>query len=104
VTSDLQYERPVTDRLKAFIGGGLTYNSTTNSSIGNEPILNIPGYALLDARAGVASIDGAWRATVWGKNITNKFYTTNILRGFDTIIRYTGRPVSYGISLSYRFQ
>ena len=40
---------------------------------------------------------------LWGKNVTDTHYWTNSLRAFDTIVRYTARPVEYGVTLSYDF-
>ena len=63
----------------------------------------IKGYALLDVRAGVSSSDGRWRASIYGRNITNKSYVTAISTYLDTLIRYRGKPTVYGLSLSYKY-
>ena len=63
----------------------------------------IPGYTLIDARAGVGSADDRWRASIYGRNLTNKVYTTAISTFLDTLIRYRGKPSVYGVSLSYKY-
>jgi iron complex outermembrane receptor protein len=40
---------------------------------------------------------------VWGRNVTNEWYWTAADRVNDTILRYTGMPTTYGVTLSYRF-
>jgi outer membrane receptor protein involved in Fe transport len=100
----LDYSWDVTSRLSAFVGGTITYRSATSGAIGGEPIEKIDPYTLLDLRAGVESMDGKWRIQAWGKNVTNKYYWTNVVHTFDTIIRYTGRPALYGVAVSYQFQ
>ncbi|MGH6614441.1 hypothetical protein, partial [Sphingomonas sp.] len=63
----------------------------------------IPGYATLDLRLGVGAPDSRWKAQIWGRNVTNKFYLTNVTDVIDTVVRLTGRPATYGVTLSYRY-
>jgi iron complex outermembrane receptor protein len=104
---DAQYSVPVSDTLEAFLGGGLTYQSKQNTTFHNSSLpaddFFIDGYALLDVRAGVSSSDGRWRASLYGRNITNKSYVTAISTYLDTLIRYRGKPTVYGLSLSYKY-
>jgi outer membrane receptor protein involved in Fe transport len=51
---------------------------------------------------GVSSADGRWRAALWGKNITNKYYWTDVFRESDNVSRHVGMPATFGIKLSYR--
>jgi iron complex outermembrane recepter protein len=88
---------------EAFVGGQATYRSGTTSSIGNEPILQLPGYTLLDAQGGVNFAQGRYRVMLWGKNIANKFYLVNTQRYADGIQRFMGMPATYGITVSFRF-
>ncbi|MDR7154016.1 outer membrane receptor protein involved in Fe transport [Sphingobium xenophagum] len=104
---DAQYSVPVSDSLEAFLGGGLTYQSRQNTTFHNDGLpaddFTIDGYALLDVRAGVNSSDGRWRASIYGRNITNKSYVTAVSTYLDTLIRYRGKPTVYGLSLSYKY-
>jgi len=88
---------------EAFFGGQATYRSGTTSSIGNEPILQLPGYTLVDAQGGVNFAQGRYRVMLWGKNITNKFYLVNTQRYADGIQRFVGMPATYGITVSFRY-
>ncbi|MBC2670567.1 TonB-dependent receptor [Novosphingobium piscinae] len=105
--ADAQYEFPVSGNLNGFVGGTLTYQGRQNTTFNNAALpavdFNIPGYATLDARMGVATADGRWRATLYGRNITNKAFTTAISTYLDTLIRYRGKPSVYGASVAYRF-
>ena len=104
IIGNAHYEWPVTDALEGFVDGGLTYNSTTTSSIGNNPYLLIKSYALLDLSAGVGSPDGHWKFEIWGRNITNAYYFPNALQSQDVYVRFTGMPVTYGVRFTYLFQ
>jgi outer membrane receptor protein involved in Fe transport len=66
----------------------------------NDP-LRVPGYALLDLRAGVTK--GPWLLQVWGRNVFNKWYWTAADHVNDVLLHYTGYPATYGVTLSYRY-
>ncbi|MET3473461.1 outer membrane receptor protein involved in Fe transport [Novosphingobium sp. 1529] len=104
---DAQYERSIGDNLVGFLGGTLTYQGRQNTTFHNAALpaddFEIAGYATLDARIGVGSADGRWRGTIYGRNVTNKTYTTAISTYLDTLIRYRGKPAVYGASIAYRF-
>jgi iron complex outermembrane receptor protein len=85
------------------VGATVTHKSMTHGTIGQTSIENIDPYTLLNLRASIDSEDGAWRLSLYGKNVTNEYYWTNAVHAYDTDVRYTGRPVTYGAVLSYRF-
>ena len=88
---------------EAFVGGQVIYRSGTTSSIGNEPQLQLPGYSTVDAQTGLNFAQGRYRVMLWGKNITNRFYLTNIIRYADGISRLAGMPATYGLTVSFRY-
>ena len=99
----VDYEFPVSDGLNAFLGANATMRSKTNGGLGENPILDIDGYTLVDLRAGVSSADDAWRVSLWGRNVTNEYYWTNAYRIADVAARFAGKPATYGVSVSYRY-
>jgi outer membrane receptor protein involved in Fe transport len=98
------YKWRLNDRLDAFAGGNITYQSKTNSELGNVPLLALKAYTLVDLRAGVQSQDGAWRLWVWGRNVGDVYYWTAASRDTDTTTRFAGIPRTFGVALSYRYQ
>ena len=101
--TDVDYRFDLNDRLTGFVGGNVSYRTGTNGAFGELPQFDIKGYALLDLRAGVEGPNGRWRATVWGQNVTNKYYWTTATILGDGVVRYAGRPITYGVSLTYRY-
>ena len=62
----------------------------------------IKPYAVADARVGYASASGRWRVTIWGRNLFNKYYWTNVLSSVaDVSTAFSGMPRTYGITFSY---
>jgi iron complex outermembrane recepter protein len=100
--ADLAYEFPISSRLDAFAGANLNYQSGTNGGLGRLALLDIDAYALLDLRAGIKASDGSWRLSIWGRNVTNRYYWTIADHIADTTVRYTGKPATYGATLSFR--
>jgi outer membrane receptor protein involved in Fe transport len=102
IGANMRYETDLSSSLKLFFSPQLTYRSSTYAIVGETPDYKIDSYLLLDGQIGVESSAG-WRAFLFGKNITNKYYWTNVVAGQDTIVRYAGRPATYGVALSYKF-
>ena len=103
LVGDADYEWDVSDTLTGFVGGGFTYQSATNNSLGEDPILEINERTLIDLRAGVASSDDKWRLSLWGRNVTDEYYWTATQPNLDTTVRYAALPATYGIRLDVRF-
>jgi iron complex outermembrane receptor protein len=97
------YEFPLSGNIQGFLGANATMRSKTNGGLGENAILVIDGYTLVDLRAGVSSSDGSWRFSVWGRNVTDKYYWTNAYRIADVSARFAGKPSTYGLTLSYRY-
>ena len=125
-TADAQYTHRLSASLSAFLGGHFNYASKTTGAFGsnipydpaehanpfgqipNEPILagalNIESYGLLDLRAGIASNDSKWRITLWGRNVTNKYYWNSAsFIPADATVRFAGMPATYGATFTYRY-
>lgn len=98
------YEFAISSSAEIFLGASIAHSSRSNASLGRDPVTRLPAVTLIDLRAGIQSTDGSWRASVYGKNIANEFYWTNVVRTLDTTARYPGMPATYGVSLSYRFR
>ena len=103
VNADGEYDWTLSDRLGAFLGASVTYRGATSSEFIPAPIMAIPSYTLLDARAGLQTTDGVWRLTLSGHNLTDKYYWTQMLRFGDAIVRYAGMPDTWSLALSYRY-
>ena len=108
---DGQYKFPVGGDVEAFLGGTVTYRSKTISVVGGAenppsatpqtfPLYGIDSYTLVNLRAGVEGEH--WRLEVWGKNVFDKYYWNTAYPAFDTIVRYTGMPATYGLTVGLK--
>lgn len=100
---DGDYRFRLSDRLNGTLGTNVSYRSSTTASFGGDPRLQIDAYTLVDLRAGIESADRKWKVGIYGRNITNQYYWTNVSAAVDTIRRYAGMPATYGVQVGYKF-
>ena len=101
--ADAEYKLPISETAQLFIGGTATWQTDQRSALGDATFWDIPGYTLFDLRAGVESRDGRWKAMGFVRNVGDKYYWYNALYSLDTFFRLAGRPRTFGLSLSYRY-
>jgi len=100
-TADAEYEHPVRNNIRAYLGGGMEYAAATNGDIGGSYLTQIPTYTLLDARLGLRG--DKWQVGLWGRNLTNKYYWTSAARTADIIGRDAAMPRTFGVAVSYHW-
>ncbi|WP_404477133.1 TonB-dependent receptor [Novosphingobium sp. BL-52-GroH] len=106
------YSFPIGSALDGFVGLGVNGQSSAVSSLvvpgsttfgATSDLYDIKAYTLVNANLGIKSSDGKWSASIWGKNIFDKYYWSNATQAYDTFVRYTGRPAEYGVSIGVNF-
>lgn len=103
VSAGFDATQPLDERLQLFAGADVNFRSDTTAIIAGSDAYKINSYATLDLRAGIKDADDKWRFSIWGKNVTNSYYWTNVASNYDTVARYAGRPATYGASFSFKF-
>jgi outer membrane receptor protein involved in Fe transport len=62
----------------------------------------IDGYATVDARLGYRADADKWSVWLWGKNIFNKYYWTNVIASYEAAARAAGMPATYGVTFGFK--
>lgn len=62
----------------------------------------ISGFATVDARLGYRADDDKWSVSVWGRNIFNKYYWTNVISSYEAAARAAGMPATYGVTVGFK--
>jgi iron complex outermembrane receptor protein len=103
-----RYDWHLVNDMTAFVSADASYQSRSSAAFGAQeasadgaPALEIEPYGLLNLAAGVDQ--GHWRAQIWGKNVTDKYYWNSVNYVFDTVVKLAGMPATYGITVSYRY-
>ena len=97
------YDTPVSDNVNAFAGVDINYTSRQHGGYGGDPLFTIDPYTLIDLRIGLRNHDDKWRGQLWVRNLTDKYYWTNANYLAEFTYRQTGRPRTYGFTVSYRY-
>jgi iron complex outermembrane receptor protein len=72
------YERDI-GGLRGFGGLSYFYRDDVSYSAAGDPNLRQDGYGLLGAQFGIGGQDERWRLTVFGRNLTDENFVTNII-------------------------
>ena len=106
VNSDIDYGWSLGSRYRASLGGSVLYHSKTNStfSVAASPAeqFNIRSYATLDLRATFGPTDERWSLALFGRNVTNTYYIDGVFRPAPQLLYYTGLPVTYGATVTFK--
>ena len=96
----VSYQWNLTPGLTADIMLDTSYKDDVSYDIVNQPQETLEdGYWLTNARAGIVSANGRWGLHVWGKNITDEVYRTQVLTSTVGFGENYGLPATYGVSV-----
>lgn len=102
INADIEYKWSVGGSVSALVGAGANYNDRTYGDLGEQAFNLIPGYTIFDARVGLES-DKGWRASLWMRNLTNKYYLTSVTPGNDANLKFAGMPRTFGVTFGVTF-
>jgi iron complex outermembrane receptor protein len=96
-------------RLNWFVRGEYVYRDSAYAhAVGEfgDPLQLMPSYSLFNASAGLSG--SGWQLKIWGKNLTNKNYLTQVIRqptgsDPDYVLARVGMERTYGVTASYSF-
>ncbi len=94
------------DMGKVSVHPDVAYQSSQFFEVLNVPRLRQTSYALVGGHIDWESADGRFNASVWGKNLTDKFYFTSrvdLLAGFGFDYNHIGNPRTYGVTVGAKF-
>ncbi len=80
------------------------YKDDVSYDIVRQPIeTEEDGYWLVNARLGISGTDGRWSAYLWGKNLTDERYRTQVSTTSVGFAESWGLPATYGIGFQIGF-
>lgn len=107
-SGSFDYEHPVDDRHVASVGFNVSAQTKSYTVLAltasDQAHYVLDGRAIFGANVGFRDAEDRYAINIWGKNIFNKYYITNSILGYDSQIRYAGRPAEYGVSVSFKFK
>ena len=97
------YDNELTETIG--VRGAISGRWQSESTAGDpeNSLYDIPSYGLLNGSLSLYGLENGWEIGVWGKNLTDEYYWQQITSNANVILRFAGRPRTFGASLSYRF-
>ena len=92
------------DAGKISIHPDISYVSSQYFEVFNTPRLKQGGYTMFGGHIDFER--GPFTASVWGKNLTNRYYLTSrvdLVGGFGFDYNHVGAPRTYGLTVGYKF-
>ena len=94
---------PFTDSLNGFFRTTYSWSSKFFFDNQNSPRTIVPSFGVLNGSFGIASPEGKWELSVWGKNITNKLYESGKTDVIGSVLVSYAAPRTWGTTLRYKF-
>ncbi|MFO7552957.1 MAG: TonB-dependent receptor [Haliea sp.] len=100
-----EYIQPITDTKNLELLAAVNWNDERYLELENGPDHLVSSYYTLDASVSLSSQNGKWRASLWGRNLTDEDYLRyiNDVPGFGLFLTINSEPRTYGASLDYHF-
>lgn len=101
------YDRPISSTLNVFVEANDAYRTSVVYNADADPHSRQGGYNLINATAGVRTIDGRWRLSVYGNNLGNAHFVDRILPNangafYENTVSYDTLR-TYGVALDVHF-
>jgi iron complex outermembrane receptor protein len=68
-----------------------------------DNIASEDSYGLLDARIGLSPENAPWTVAIWGRNLSDELFRTNIISFFGEEVSQFGAPRTYGVDFTFKF-
>jgi iron complex outermembrane recepter protein len=103
ITLSPSYAQPLASGARLTGTVDLAYESKIWDDIDNNPITVRKPKLLVDGRLVYDSADGHWSLSVWGKNLTDRYYRTHqvVFQGAD--LATFGAPRTVGATLNWKY-
>jgi len=81
----------------------LSYTWQSDMYWATDNIAKEDSYGLFDGYVALAPADAVWSVAVWGKNLSDELYRTNIISFFGEEVSQFGPPRTYGVDFRLKF-
>ncbi|MEH0198577.1 TonB-dependent receptor [Caulobacter sp. CCNWLY153] len=88
-------------KLQAALNG--RWQDKSSADLEGNPLFVIDSYGLLNGSIGISSPDQGWELSLWARNLTDEYYWTAVSSNANTVVRFPGKPLTWGAALNWRF-
>ncbi|MCX7169932.1 MAG: TonB-dependent receptor [Proteobacteria bacterium] len=99
VSETTTYEQNISNGQRVWAAAEVNFKSAAEGSSQDR----LQAYGLLNLRLGIGAQSKKWSATLYGRNVLNKYYYTAAISGNTTYARINGMPRTLGVMYNYLF-
>ncbi|HEY1880648.1 MAG TPA: TonB-dependent receptor [Caulobacteraceae bacterium] len=74
IVGGFYFQHDIVDGLRFTANTNVKYQSSYNTGSDHDPVKDQRGYALVDGRVGIGSVNGRWSLELWATNLFNQHY------------------------------
>ncbi len=102
------FETSLTESLDGFARAEWQYTGDQFFSVFNRSNIAQDSFSVFNASIGIDSADGRWSVQIWGRNLADEEYFSNLFESgvLDTVVvpqGFVAPPRTYGVTLSVRY-
>jgi len=105
-SANASYHAPLTDKLELRLNGTVNFTSGFFTASDDDPYTLQKGFAKIDARIAIGSIEKGWELALIGKNLTDKLTTSqsnDMPLANGSYFKSVDRPRSIALQFGYKF-
>lgn len=97
------FDQPLSNdmALRTIVNG--RFQTKSNSIFEDIDAFKIRSYDVWNASIGIHQLDDKWSLSFWAKNLFDNYYWAGVSQNANTVVRFAGRPRTFGLSLSANF-
>ena len=101
-SANIVWDTDLNDRLgfRAIVSG--RYQSESKNALQPSEIVDMRAYGLMNASLALYGRNG-WEVSVWGQNLTDKYYWVSGATNANLAVRFPGRPRTFGLTAKVNF-
>ena len=99
----LLYDDQVTDTMGLRGALSARWQSESYAGAPDEEDFHIDSYGVVNGSISLYGLDSGWEFGIWGKNLLDEYYWPQVSSNANVVLRFAGRPRTYGASISYRY-
>ena len=101
-SASIMWNSDINDSLgfRAILSG--RYQSESKNALQPSEIMDMRSYGLLNGSIAIYSQKG-WELSVWGQNLTDKYYWVSGATNANLAVRFPGRPRTFGLTAKMNF-